>query len=190
VTADRAFSIILGVLAVIALPFFIAAWICADDYLEAARRRVDRLRDSWHEQRTLERLESAFAPAPPAGPPWAAITRVTAVAVLSVRDSLANFVSRRLTAVGMASAWLPAPASASATPLPSVADDPPFEMVVASLRELQDRRDDVAYDLALQAACRCLSISQHLDEVTGMDLQIERVRVEGALAVAGLTLED
>jgi hypothetical protein len=179
------------VLAVFSLPFLIAAWICADDYLEVARRRATRLRESWHDQRTLERLESAFAPAPPAGPPWIAITRVTGVAIVAARESLTQFVAHRLAAAGMTPAWLPAPASAAATRLPvTAAPDLPFELVVAQLRELQGRRDDAAYDLALQAACRCLGVAEHLDEVAGMDLQIERVRVEGALTVAGLTFED
>ncbi|MGC4804718.1 hypothetical protein [Micromonospora sp. DT233] len=45
-----------------------------------------------------------------------------------------------------------------------------------------------AYDEHLRAACRCLGITEHLGELTGVDRQIERVRVEGALHAAGLTL--
>ncbi|MEO3776633.1 hypothetical protein ABGB16_07235 [Micromonospora sp. B11E3] len=45
-----------------------------------------------------------------------------------------------------------------------------------------------AYDRHLRAACRCLGLVEHLGELEGVDREIERVRVEGLLDEAGLTL--
>lgn len=45
-----------------------------------------------------------------------------------------------------------------------------------------------AYDDRLRQACRCLGLSEHLDDLDGIDLEIERVRVEGELQAAGLVL--
>lgn len=45
-----------------------------------------------------------------------------------------------------------------------------------------------AYDERLRAACRALGITEHLADLDGVDREIERVRVEGLLHVAGLTL--
>lgn len=45
-----------------------------------------------------------------------------------------------------------------------------------------------AYDDRLRAACRALGIAEHLAELDGVDREIERVRVEGLLHAAGLTL--
>ena len=45
-----------------------------------------------------------------------------------------------------------------------------------------------AYDDRLSLACLELEIPQHLRELTGVDLEIERVRVEGELEAAGLGL--
>ncbi|MFG2053917.1 hypothetical protein ACGFI9_07765 [Micromonospora sp. NPDC048930] len=45
-----------------------------------------------------------------------------------------------------------------------------------------------AYDERLRAACQALGIVEHLAEVDGVDREIERVRVEGLLHAAGLTL--
>ncbi|SCE85136.1 hypothetical protein GA0070214_102537 [Micromonospora chaiyaphumensis] len=45
-----------------------------------------------------------------------------------------------------------------------------------------------AYDERLRAACAALGIAEHLAELDGVDREIERVRVEGLLHAAGLTL--
>ena len=45
-----------------------------------------------------------------------------------------------------------------------------------------------AYDERLRAACRALGLSEHLSELDGVDREIERLRVEGLLHGAGLTL--
>jgi hypothetical protein len=78
---------------------------------------------------------------------------------------------------------------------------PPFEQVAADLRRLARQRADVAprspvwfaavhraYDDRLRIACRELEISEHLSELDGIDREIERLRVEGLLEAAGLSL--
>ncbi|MFI7552266.1 hypothetical protein ACIBQ2_21250 [Micromonospora sediminimaris] len=76
----------------------------------------------------------------------------------------------------------------------------PLEQIAADLRCL--RRDraggsrpvvwhrDVlhAYDDRLRLACHALGITEHLAELSGLDRQIERVRVEAELDAAGLRL--
>jgi hypothetical protein len=171
----------LGVMALIGMPAAIAAVICADEVVESVRQRAEQVRESWQEQRAVDRLERAFAPAPPAGPPWAAAARVASEAIASARDTVAQFAVQRLNAAGFAPAWLPVPAVSTVTP-------PRFEEIVARLHELPRAHPD--YDAALVAACGCLNISEHMSEVSGLDLEIERLRVEGALAVAGVQLSD
>ena len=82
-------------------------------------------------------------------------------------------------------------------------DLPPIEHLAADLRRLNRQRLGIAtrssvwfdavqhaYDDRLRAACRALDIEQHLSGLDGIDLEIERVRVEGALADAGLVLRN
>ncbi|TDB71260.1 hypothetical protein [Micromonospora sp. KC723] len=87
---------------------------------------------------------------------------------------------------------------------PALLDQPgrqPFERVAADLRRLAGHRLAAggrsvvwhssvidAYDDRLRAACRALGIVEHLGELTGVDREIERVRVEGLLVGAGLVL--
>jgi hypothetical protein len=78
---------------------------------------------------------------------------------------------------------------------------PPIERVAADLRRLRRQRTGIAlrspvwfaaiekaYDDRLRLACDRLRIDQHLDELAGVDREIERVRLEGELEAAGLTL--
>ena len=78
---------------------------------------------------------------------------------------------------------------------------PPIEQVAADLRRLGRQRIGVAtrspvwfaavqraYDDRLTVACLALEIDEHLRELTGVDLEIERVRVEGELQAAGFGL--
>lgn len=78
---------------------------------------------------------------------------------------------------------------------------PAIEQIAAALRRLDAQRLSVgtrsmawhtavlrAYDEQLRMACRCLGVREHLTEVAGVDLEIERLRVEGALQAAGLAL--
>jgi hypothetical protein len=172
----------LGVMALIGMPAAIAAAICADEVVESVKQRAEQVKESWQEQRALDRLERAFASAPPAGPPWAAAARVASEAIASARDTVTQFAAQRLTAAGFAPGWLPVPAVSTVTPPQR------FEEIVASLRELPRAHPD--YDAALVAACHCLSISEHLAQVSGLDMEIERLRMEGALAAAGVRLTD
>ena len=78
---------------------------------------------------------------------------------------------------------------------------PPIEQVAADLRRLSKQRLGMArrselwhaavqraYDDRLRIACRELVIEEHLGELCDLDLDIERVRVEGALQAAGIQL--
>ncbi|HWB38333.1 MAG TPA: hypothetical protein VHA75_20135 [Rugosimonospora sp.] len=80
---------------------------------------------------------------------------------------------------------------------------PPIERLAADLRRLAGQRTGLAtrspvwfsavqraYDDRLALACRELEIAQHLGELAGLDLDIERVRVEGMLQQAGLAWRD
>ena len=79
---------------------------------------------------------------------------------------------------------------------------PPIEWLARDLRRLdRQRRGGVtieselwlaavlrAYDERLCLACECLGVSENLRPLDGLDREIERVRVEGALEAAGLQL--
>ncbi|MGC5032904.1 hypothetical protein [Micromonospora sp. DT229] len=78
-------------------------------------------------------------------------------------------------------------------------DRRPLEQLAADLRCLRRNRlggaavvwhSSVldAYDDRLRRACRALGITEHLVELTGIDRQLERVRIEGELDAAGLRL--
>ncbi|MGA3526293.1 hypothetical protein [Melissospora conviva] len=45
-----------------------------------------------------------------------------------------------------------------------------------------------AYDDRLKLASHCLGVAEHLNDLSGVDLVIERIRVEGELQAAGLAL--
>ncbi|MEV4515378.1 hypothetical protein AB0K00_41270 [Dactylosporangium sp. NPDC049525] len=90
--------------------------------------------------------------------------------------------------------------AATPAPVPAV---PPIEQLAGDLRRLNRLRMGVAtrsqvwfnavqraYDEALRVACVQLGIEQYLDEVSGVDLEVERLRVEGELQRAGLALRD
>lgn len=85
----------------------------------------------------------------------------------------------------------------------AVPADPPIERLAADLRRLSRLRMGVAtrspvwftavqraFDDRLAAACRELGVSEHLADLAGVDREIERLRVEGALLDAGLVLRD
>ncbi|MBM2618063.1 hypothetical protein JIG36_21130 [Actinoplanes sp. LDG1-06] len=79
---------------------------------------------------------------------------------------------------------------------------PPIEWLAHDLRRLErQRRGGVtlesdrwfeavmrAYDDRLCMACECLGVEQNLRPLHGIDREIERVRVVGALEAAGLDL--
>jgi hypothetical protein len=76
-----------------------------------------------------------------------------------------------------------------------------IEQIAADLRRLGRLRLSVAttspvwhaaisraYDDRLREACRYLGVAEHIEGLDGMDLEIERVRVEGELVANGLVL--
>lgn len=78
---------------------------------------------------------------------------------------------------------------------------PPIQQIAADLRRLDRQRLGVAsrsrvwhaavqqaYDDRLRLASQCLGVAEHLEQLDGVDLAIERVRVEGELQAAGLAL--
>lgn len=78
---------------------------------------------------------------------------------------------------------------------------PGIERIAADLRRLNRQRRGVAtrsvmwrkailsaYDEQLRMASRCLGVVEYLDELSGVDRDIERLRVEGELQAAGLYL--
>lgn len=86
---------------------------------------------------------------------------------------------------------------------PPRAAGPPIEQVAGDLRRLNGLRQSVAtrsrvwyvavqeaYDDGLHVACEQLGVEEHLDELAGVDLELERLRVEGELQRAGLVLRN
>lgn len=87
-------------------------------------------------------------------------------------------------------------------PREEIPSRPGIEQIAADLRRLHRQRSSGpttessawltavqrAYDDRLCLACTCLGVSQHLDQLDGLDREIERVRVEGELEAAGLSL--
>ncbi len=59
------------------------------------------------------------------------------------------------------------------------------ELLVPS-SALRHEAVQVAYDHVLREACRALDVPQHMDSLVGVDMEIERVRVQGELERAGL----
>ncbi len=86
--------------------------------------------------------------------------------------------------------------------LPARLGPAPIEWLARDLRRLdRQRRGGVtlesvrwqaavmrAYDERLCLACECLGVTENLRPLDGLDREIERVRVEGALEAAGLQL--
>jgi hypothetical protein len=84
---------------------------------------------------------------------------------------------------------------------PPEASGPPLEQIAAEIHRLTYARRTAtpgtprfvaatrAYDRRLAHACRALEIDEHLDELDGVDLDLERLRVEGELLGAGFVLD-
>jgi hypothetical protein len=115
----------------------------------------------------------------------------------AVRRRYRRWRTRRVEARVARRAGLDGSTAAAAKPA-----GPPIEQVAADLRRLGRQRTGVAtrspvwfaavqraYDDRLCLACQELEIAEYLRELTGTDLDIERVRVQGMLQAAGLRLE-
>jgi hypothetical protein len=89
---------------------------------------------------------------------------------------------------------------ASQAPEPEVIG-PPLERIAAEIHRLARARRicesgtprfvaaTKAYDRRLIYACRALELNEHMDGLSGVDLDLERLRVEGLLLEAGFVLD-
>ena len=127
-----------------------------------------------------------------------------AVAFLICADDIAARLRRRLRARRERRALHHLDRTLGQRPLSLDALDtqqPSIQQIAADLRRLDRQRLGVAthskvwhaavllaYDDRLRIASRCLGVPEHLDQLEGVDLEIERVRVEGDLEAAGLSL--
>jgi hypothetical protein len=163
VTVLHLVLIVLGLLALASMPCWVALLSGADDLVERAGRAVRRA-----VRRRLRRR------------------RLWPGRSLRERRRLAR-LDRNLDKGGRA--------------LPEEPSLPPIQQVAADLRRLSRQRIGLArsstvwfaavqraYDDRLRVACEELRLAQHLDGLTGIDLEIERVRVEGELQAAGMDL--
>ncbi len=78
---------------------------------------------------------------------------------------------------------------------------PPVEKIASDLRRIGAARDEsqlgslgytiltTQYDKQLVLGCRALGIAQQLDDLTGFDVDMGRLRGEGALGGAGLVFD-
>ncbi|GAB3154949.1 hypothetical protein GCM10027290_50300 [Micromonospora sonneratiae] len=157
----HALVLVLALLAVVCLPAAVAAVICADELVDRITVRFAERRQRFRDRRTIRRLDRAIE---------------------------ADSLTRDVDLTGL--------------------DDsrPPIERIAADLRRLGgqrlgSRRPEAArrsaywhegvlraYDERLRLASRCLGVVEHLGELDGFDLEIERIRVEGELQAAGLAL--
>lgn len=199
----RALELALALIALVTLPCAIAAMICADEAIEAFRAAVRRRRDRWSEHRTLGRLERSFAQPrqhfPHVGQLFALATASPArPEVASQSGWLSIPAALRSSASGLLRVL---PGARGVQAVEPEAIRPPFEQVAEDLRRLRAERlaigvrDEVwhgaiehAYDVRLREACRALGIVEHLDELVGIDRDIERIRIEGELIAAGMRI--
>jgi hypothetical protein len=151
--------------ALLCLPCVVAAIVCAADVRE---RAAPTERAAWSERAA-----------------WTRGRRRETRALRRLDRSLAD-------TLGVA---VPAPRTGTAP-------GPTIEQIAADLRRLDRQRQGGiatestawsaavlrAYDDRLCLASRCLGIAEHLEMLEGIDREIERVRVEGELQVAGLEL--
>jgi len=207
VAVVKALELAVALIALVTLPCAIAAMICADEMIVSLRDSLRNRRERWMEQRTLHQMERSLARPRPFLAPVASL-------FAPAGSPLAMTGSRGPAAPAEAPhSWLAMPAAVWAsftarlqetTPTAqpaSVAEHPPFERIAADLRRLGSDRLGIgqrnelwhsaverAYDVKLREACRALGIGEHLEELSGMDREIERLRVEGELISAGVRL--
>ncbi|GAB2929903.1 hypothetical protein GCM10027280_16830 [Micromonospora polyrhachis] len=159
----HALVLALALLAVVCLPAAVAAIICADELIERFVGALAEWRTAWRDRRTIRRLDRAVE-----------------------ADSLSRDLD--LTVFDQA-------------------DRMSIERIAADLHRLGGqrlgrRRPHLAvgrssywheglvraYDERLRMASRALGVAEHLADLDGFDLEIERIRVEGELQAAGLHL--
>ncbi len=175
------------IVAVLALPFMPCLFIVIvrlDDLVESVGRTRRRRRREARERRDARRLLRAAGLCP--ARPW---------------HWRRSHLPPEPTTLAW---WPPVPGTPPPTPLPTGRPvGPPIERLAADLRRLAGQRLGLAtrspvwfsavqraYDDRLCVACQELEIPQHLAELSGVDLDIERVRVEGLLQRAGLAFRD
>jgi hypothetical protein len=207
VAVVKALELAVALIALVTLPCAIAAMICADEVIVAARDSLRRRREHWIEQRILHQMERSLTPPRPFLAPVASLfaPAVSSLAVTGPRG--------QVTSAEPPHSWLAMPAAVWANltarlqeaipqPPPTAApESPPFERIAADLRRLGSDRLGIgqrnelwhsaverAYDVKLHEACRALGIVEHLEGLTGMDREIERLRIEGELIAAGVRL--
>jgi hypothetical protein len=203
VAVVRALELALAMIALVTLPCAIAAMICADELIVSMRNAVVRRRARWAEQRILHQMERSLAPPRPFLAPvaslFAPVTSLTTVGSKGASppdEQPHGWLARPAMVWASLTARRDDPAAAE----PPVAH-PPFERIAADLRRLGSDRLGIgqrnelwhtaverAYDVRLHEACVALGIADHLEGLSGMDREIERVRVEGELIAAGVRL--
>ena len=79
---------------------------------------------------------------------------------------------------------------------------PPLEKIATDLRRIDSARRETSlgslgytilttqYDKQLANGCRALGVDHHIYDLGGFDLDMERLRVQGALREAGMVLDD
>jgi hypothetical protein len=207
VAVVRALELAVALIALVTLPCAIAAMICADELILSVRAAVRNRRDRWAEQRILHQMERSLAPHRAFLAPVSSFLAPVSSMLAAVGSSTSS-VDEEHTGHG----WLSRPAGVWASltarrqevvavPEPISAAHPPFERIAADLRRLGSDRLGIgqrnelwhtaverAYDVKLHEACQALGIAEHLEELDGMDREIERLRIEGELIAAGVRL--
>jgi hypothetical protein len=170
----QAVVLALALMALVAMPCVIALFICADNIF--GRRRKPRRRRPSTRTRSVATTRQTWPPI------WPTAWQERWLLLRLDRALEQGPIKRRLT---------------GATPEPRGI---PIEQIAVDLSRLDLQRLRLAshsrvwhiavqraYDDRLRLACGCLGLEQHLAELDGTDLEIERVRVEGELHAAGLS---
>jgi hypothetical protein len=179
------FLALAALVALLGVPCLLALVIFADVAIERAEQSLRRAAQRWRSRWEATRLEHSTGIQPAPGRLLRRLLR-----------RLPGVLPRLPGALRHRSAGHRPDPEASETPA-----GPPFEQVAADLRRLARQRAEVAprspvwfaavhraYDDRLRIACRELEIAEHLHDLEGIDLEIERLRVEGLLEAAGLSL--
>jgi hypothetical protein len=175
----HAVVLVLALVALVALPCLVAVLVMNADRWAAARRRDSQRRESRRRRRRESRRRRGriwrISPGRSSWQErWLMLRLERALAGAPAEQRFVLDAMRRST-------------------------QPPIEQIASDLRRLGRQRLGLAtrnpiwheavrraYDDRLRLACDCLGIRHHLTELDGLDLEIERLRVEGELRAAGL----